>query len=125
MNGVCLQGELPLGSGRSIAHEQHRRACAAVVSCIRMGGYAVPRVVVQGWRLYLRVLLACACVLRFFEDYKKNENKHVRVDEILGAEEAVKAVKDGLVSAHGKRGTVEYWCSCDRCALKLRRWPCC
>jgi inorganic pyrophosphatase len=34
---------------------------------------------------------------RFFEDYKKNENKHVRVDEILGAEEAIKAVKDGLV----------------------------
>jgi inorganic pyrophosphatase len=40
----------------------------------------------------------CPAVLsRFFEDYKKNENKHVRVDEILGAEEAIKAVKDGLV----------------------------
>lgn len=35
-------------------------------------------------------------IRRFFEDYKKNENKHVRVDEILGAEEAIKAVMDGL-----------------------------
>lgn len=38
---------------------------------------------------------------RFFEDYKKNENKLVRVDEILGAEEAIKAVKDGLVGVAG------------------------
>jgi len=35
-------------------------------------------------------------IRRFFEDYKKNENKMVRVDDILGAEEAIKAVKDGL-----------------------------
>lgn len=41
---------------------------------------------------------------RFFEDYKKNENKHVRVDEILGAEEAIKAVKDGLVSTKQSYG---------------------
>jgi hypothetical protein len=41
---------------------------------------------------------------RFFEDYKKNENKHVRVDEILGAEDAFKAVKDGLVSRVGRPG---------------------
>lgn len=45
------------------------------------------------------LLVRALCVFRFFEDYKKNENKHVRVDEILGAEEAVKAVKDGLVRA--------------------------
>jgi len=38
------------------------------------------------------------CCHSFFEDYKKNENKMVRVDDILGAAEAVKAVKDGLVS---------------------------
>jgi inorganic pyrophosphatase len=43
----------------------------------------------------------CAACRRFFEDYKKNENKHVRVDEILGAEEAIKAVKDGLVRGRG------------------------
>ncbi len=54
------------------------------------------------WRPPVRGPRKChMCVLvccRFFEDYKKNENKHVRVDEILGAEEAIKAVKDGLVS---------------------------
>lgn len=33
---------------------------------------------------------------RFFEDYKKNENKEVQVDDIFGAEEAVKAVKDAM-----------------------------
>ena len=35
---------------------------------------------------------------RFFEDYKKNENKEVRVDDILGSEEAKKAVIESLVS---------------------------
>lgn len=33
---------------------------------------------------------------RFFEDYKKNENKQVQVDDIFGAEEARKAVKDAM-----------------------------
>lgn len=33
---------------------------------------------------------------RFFEDYKKNENKEVQVDDIFGAEEALKAVKDAM-----------------------------
>jgi inorganic pyrophosphatase len=33
---------------------------------------------------------------RFFEDYKKNEHKEVVVDDILGAEEAKKVVKDSL-----------------------------
>lgn len=35
---------------------------------------------------------------RFFEDYKKNEHKEVRVEEYQGAEEAKKIVKDSLVS---------------------------
>lgn len=35
---------------------------------------------------------------RFFEDYKKNENKEVKVDEILGAVEARKAIKESMVS---------------------------
>ena len=34
---------------------------------------------------------------RFFEDYKKNENKEVKVDEILGRDEALKAIKDAMV----------------------------
>lgn len=34
---------------------------------------------------------------RFFEDYKKNENKDVQVDEILGSEEAKRIVKESLV----------------------------
>lgn len=42
--------------------------------------------------------MPAAVTCRFFEDYKKNENKAVRVDEVLGAEEAIKAVKEGLVS---------------------------
>lgn len=33
-------------------------------------------------------------IRRFFEDYKKNENKEVIVDEILGAEDARKAIVD-------------------------------
>lgn len=41
---------------------------------------------------------------RFFEDYKKNENKMVRVDEILGAAEAVQTVKEGLVSEEHEAG---------------------
>lgn len=42
--------------------------------------------------------ISVCCCHSFFEDYKKNENKMVRVDDILGAAEAIKAVKDGLVS---------------------------
>jgi hypothetical protein len=64
-------------------------------------------------------------VFRFFEDYKKNENKHVRVDEILGAEEAVKAVKDGLVRAQQTSWHCEwFFCSYDSHTLKLPGWPC-
>jgi inorganic pyrophosphatase len=36
---------------------------------------------------------------RSFEDYKKNEKKEVKVDEILGADVARKAVSDAMVSA--------------------------
>lgn len=36
---------------------------------------------------------------RFFEDYKKNENKEVKVDEFLGAEVARKTVLESMVSA--------------------------
>eukprot|EP00879_Flechtneria_rotunda_P013947 GHRR01014567.1.p1 GENE.GHRR01014567.1~~GHRR01014567.1.p1 ORF type:complete len:110 (+),score=47.44 GHRR01014567.1:804-1133(+) len=35
-------------------------------------------------------------IRRFFEDYKKNEHKDVKVDDILGADAAIKAVKDAL-----------------------------
>lgn len=36
---------------------------------------------------------------RFFEDYKKNENKEVKIDDFLNAEEAKKAVKQSMVSS--------------------------
>jgi len=39
-----------------------------------------------------------AAVTRFFEDYKKNEHKEVKVDDIQGSKEAMKVIKDGLVS---------------------------
>lgn len=35
---------------------------------------------------------------RFFEDYKKNENKSVVVDDILGSEDAKQAIKNSIVS---------------------------
>ncbi|KAL3146888.1 inorganic pyrophosphatase [Trebouxia sp. C0009 RCD-2024] len=35
-------------------------------------------------------------IKRFFEDYKKNENKEVKVDEFLGAEVARKTVTDAM-----------------------------
>ncbi|KAK9834421.1 hypothetical protein WJX74_001391 [Apatococcus lobatus] len=35
-------------------------------------------------------------IRRFFEDYKKNENKEVKVDEILGAEEACKTISESM-----------------------------
>lgn len=36
---------------------------------------------------------------RFFEDYKKNENKEVKVDEFLNAEQAKRTIKDAMVRA--------------------------
>jgi len=35
-------------------------------------------------------------IRRFFEDYKKNEHKEVRVDEFLGSDLAIQVVKDAL-----------------------------
>ncbi|CAL8464620.1 g4155 [Coccomyxa elongata] len=35
-------------------------------------------------------------IRRFFEDYKKNEHKEVKVDEILGREKAEEAIKDAM-----------------------------
>jgi len=35
-------------------------------------------------------------IKRFFEDYKKNENKSVRVDEFLGAEESIKVIQESM-----------------------------
>ena len=35
---------------------------------------------------------------RFFEDYKKNENKEVKVDEFLGAELARKTITESMVN---------------------------
>ena len=35
---------------------------------------------------------------RFFEDYKKNENKVVVVDEIYGAEKAFEIINEAIVS---------------------------
>jgi len=43
-------------------------------------------------------------VRRFFEDYKKNENKIVRVDEFQGPEEAVEAIKRSIESYKEKFG---------------------
>ena len=40
-----------------------------------------------------------ACCSRFFEDYKKNENKEVKIDEFLNAEESRKAIKESMVSS--------------------------
>ena len=36
---------------------------------------------------------------RFFEDYKKNEHKEVKVDEFLGADLARKTISEAMVSS--------------------------
>ncbi len=41
-------------------------------------------------------LYVCDC--RFFEDYKKNENKEVKIDDFLNNVEAKKAIKESMVS---------------------------
>lgn len=41
-------------------------------------------------------LFVCDC--RFFEDYKKNENKEVKIDDFLNNVEAKKAIKESMVS---------------------------
>ena len=43
----------------------------------------------------------CAPPGRFFEDYKKNENKEVKVDEIAGREAAMKVIQAAMVGAQG------------------------
>lgn len=35
-------------------------------------------------------------IRRFFEDYKKNEHKEVRVDEFLGADAAKQCIKESM-----------------------------
>ena len=53
------------------------------------------------WGVEARGNADLSCVLRrFFEDYKKNENKEVKVDEILGREEALTAIKDAMVRSY-------------------------
>lgn len=41
---------------------------------------------------------SCIFASRFFEDYKKNENKSVKVDEIKGAAEAVAVVQAAMAN---------------------------
>lgn len=43
-------------------------------------------------------LYVCDC--RFFQDYKKNENKEVKIDDFLNNVEAKKAIKESMVSRH-------------------------
>lgn len=38
------------------------------------------------------------CDCRFFQDYKKNENKEVKIDDFLNNVEAKKAIKESMVS---------------------------
>jgi len=45
-------------------------------------------------------------VRRFFEDYKKNENKIVRVDEFQGPEEAIEAIKKAIEGYKEKFGAL-------------------
>jgi hypothetical protein len=60
---------------------------------------------------------------RFFEDYKKNEHKDVRVDDILGAADAMKCVKDSL-NMYQVRGAAELQWVSDAACLALVRLAC-
>jgi hypothetical protein len=60
---------------------------------------------------------------RFFEDYKKNEHKDVRVDDILGAVDAMKCVKDSLNMYQVRSAAGLQWTPVAAC-LALVRFAC-
>jgi hypothetical protein len=63
-------------------------------------------------------------VCRFFEDYKKNEHKDVKVDDILGAADAMKCVKDSLNMYQVRSAAELHWVP-EVVPLALVRFACC
>lgn len=71
----------------------HYSSAKSVAACV--GAIAASSSAGRGVVLWLKHYLV-RCLVRFFEDYKKNEHKDVKVDDILGAADASQAVKDAL-----------------------------
>ena len=60
---------------------------------------------------------------RFFEDYKKNEHKEVKVDEFLGADLARKTISEAMVSDSCSIDCLRHLCICLNLAHQHNHCP--
>ena len=86
---------------RSVGTQRAAHACClwswpCAPACMRAGMHACCRDAASAGSVPARMPMSLH-MPRFFEDYKKNEHKEVKVDEILGREEAWKAIKESMV----------------------------
>ena len=68
---------------------------------------------------HLKLQHAC----RFFEDYKRNEHKDVKVDEILGHEKALEIIRAAMVGCHSSRKTQPVLLHCAVCFCSMLSVP--
>ena len=99
---ACIGHSIALRIKRSVAVCTHRcsndhlskvetctQAANALAACNMLSTPGTFSLLGAAWQIPL-------CCRRFFEDYKKNENKEVEVEEIHGAAEAKKVISDAI-----------------------------
>lgn len=84
--------------------ESWRASGTSAASCEHVHARQQPACGAQRALCKAVVLAARVRCRRFFEDYKKNENKEVQVDEVKGAEDARRVVKESMVGVLGGLG---------------------